>query len=696
MSKESEEAMISLPYQLHPLSPITSSEIISAGELLRAQWPPQTDLHFKTITLQEPAKKELMPYLEAEHDGRKLPSIDRKAFSNYYIRNTLENGDVPNKFHEAIINLTTGTVERNARLGPFMHSPGDGDEIIAIEKAALEDAAVQAEVAKLQLPKGTVLVADPWIFGTDGKTDEDRLYQVFVYMRDPMNPSEVDSCHYALPLAISPIVDPKSMKVVKIELCPTGADTTIKETQPYKIKPPNEYVPEYQKLRTDLKPLRVTQPEGASFKITKGGEVVEWQKWHVRVGFNQREGIVLYDVRYDGRPLFYRLSLSDMNIPYADPRPPFYKKSAFDLGDAGAGVMANNLKLGCDCLGVIHYLDGVLSTDKGTAISMPNVICLHEQDSGIGWKHTNYRTGRAIVARNRELVFQSIITVSNYEYILAFILNQAGELDYEVRATGILSTQPIDDEVVEAGGVNFGTVVHPGVLACHHQHFFSLRVDPMLDGPLNTLTQTEAFAMPPGPNNPLENGYYTTATPITTACALDLNPATNRTFAITNPHVRNPINHLPVAYKIQVPPMQPLLSSPQSYNYARAEFASHSLFVTSYRDDELYAGGRYTNQSRGGTGVRSFASRTDKVDDSDIVVWVNFGINHIPRIEDFPVMPVEILRVAMKPVNFFNRNPALDVPPSSQDFNRSTLLGDMHQQPMVEAKIGEDCCASKL
>ena len=141
--------------------------------------------------------------------------------------------------------------------------------------------------------------------------------------------------------------------------------------------------------------------------------------------------MVLYDVRYDGRPLFYRVSLSDMNIPYADPRYPFHKKSAFDLGDAGAGAMANDLQLGCDCLGLIHYLSAVVADEKGQPVPLPNCVCVHEQDAGVGWKHTNYRTGRAAVVRSRELVLQSIITVSNYEYILAFMFNQAGEMSYE-------------------------------------------------------------------------------------------------------------------------------------------------------------------------------------------------------------------------------------------------------------------------
>jgi primary-amine oxidase len=442
------------------------------------------------------------------------------------------------KFHEAIVDLTSGRVERNVLLGPFVHANGDGDEIIAIEKIALGDEKVQAEIAKLQLPEGTVVISDPWIYGSDGIGDEDRLYQCFLYLRDPNNSSEADSNHYALPLPISPVVSTETMKVIRVDIVPTGADNTIKPVEKYKIQPPNEYIPEAQTLRTDLKPLNVVQPEGASFNVQQQGtsSVLSWQKWNLRVGFNQREGMVLYDVRYADRPLFYRLSLSDMNIPYADPRHPFEKKSAFDvrgctpcsrlwltliqLGDAGAGIMANNLKLGCDCLGSIYYLSAVLSDDKGGIVDMPNVICVHEQDAGIGWKHTwddlenisklrtdcfsNYRTGRAAVVRSRELVLQSIITVSNYEYILAFIFNQAGEVTYEIRATGILSTQPIDEGVE----VPWGTVVHPGVLAVHHQHIFSFRVDPMIDGYDNRLVYDEALPMERSEFNPQGTGYY--------------------------------------------------------------------------------------------------------------------------------------------------------------------------------------------
>lgn len=379
-----------------------------------------------------------------------------------------------------------------------------------------------------------------------------------------------------------------------------------------------------------------------------------------------------------------------MNIPYADPRHPYHKKSAFDLGDAGAGSVANDLKLGCDCLGSIYYLSGLLADDKSQPLEMPNVVCVHEQDAGIGWKHTNYHTGRAAIVRSRELVVQSIITVANYEYILAFVFNQAAEMHYEVRATGLLSTQPIDDGVT----VPFGNKVHPGCLAVHHQHIFSLRVDPHLDGSRdNRLVYSEAHPMPISKDwNPHGCGYIVKETPINESGGYDLAIEHNRTFKIQNMTKTNAVNGNPVGYKIAAPHFQYLLSHPTSFNSKRAEFADHNIYAVSYRDNELFAGGLYTNQSRGGTGVASWAARNDDILDKDFVVYVQFGMNHITRVEDFPIMPSEIIRVAFKPVDFFDKNPAIDVPPSEQRVNRSVGLNGekaaaIHHQGAGEAVV---------
>ena len=130
--------------------------------------------------------------------------------------------------------------------------------------------------------------------------DDRRQYQCFLYVRDPMTPGELDCNHYAMPLDISPVIDVATKKVTRIDRLPTGADTSIGKKRPYKVQPPSEYLPNRQQLRTDLKPLHVVQPEGVSFRITRHGEtgnVIEWQKWRFRVGFNQREGMVIFDVR---------------------------------------------------------------------------------------------------------------------------------------------------------------------------------------------------------------------------------------------------------------------------------------------------------------------------------------------------------------------------------------------------------------
>ncbi|KAG8529350.1 uncharacterized protein KY384_005986 [Bacidia gigantensis] len=583
-----------------------------------------------------------------------------------------------NRLHEAIVHIWSQSVESNVRVGDHHHAPVDSSEIIAVEEAVFKDERVQAELKKLQLPKDTKFVCDPWIYGSDGVDDDKRMMQAFLYTRDPANPHNADSNYYAFPLSILPVLDATTMKLIRIDRIATGKGLEKKLTSKAKVHPPREYTPEHQKLRTDLKPLQVIQPQGTSFKATKFGETghtVEWQKWFFRIGFNQREGMVLYDVRYDKRSLFYRLSLSDMNIPYADPRAPLHRKTAFDLGDVGAGIMANNLKLGCDCLGSIYYINGVISDDKGEPDPRPNAICIHEQDAGVLWKHTNYRTGRAAVVRNRELVVQSIITVANYEYILAFIFNQAGELTYEVRASGIVSTQPIDEGI----SVPWGTILHPGVFASHHQHIISLRIDPAIDGHSNTLIRSEAHAMPIDPFNPYGNGYTVEETTVPTSTGLNLDPDKNRFFKIANPSSLNPITGKPVAYKIAAPPFQKMLAHPTSYHHKRAEFADCNLYVTRYRDGELYPGGTYTNQSRGGHGVRTWANRKDDITGEDgkgedIVVWVQFGLQHIVRTEDWPVMPAETIRVSLKPCNFFTGNPALDVPPSDQRNNGSVLV----------------------
>lgn len=246
------------------------------------------------------------------------------------------------------------------------------------------------------------------------------------------------------------------------------------------------------------------------------------------------------------------------------------------------------------------------------------------------------------------------------------------------RATEILSTCPIDigDEV------SYGTIVAPGVLAPYHQHIFSLRIDPAIKGTENSLQVEESHPMPvgnPEVHNPFGAGYTTSSKIVTEEGGLDLDFATYRTFTfkIINEKKSNPIRGTPVGFKISPGYSQMLLADAESFHAKRSEYASHAIWVTRYVDDELYPAGRYTMQSLGGEGIRSViehrkhnSTSERSVRNKDIVIWHAFGSAHNPRIEDWPVMPSEKMVVGLKLINFFTRNPSLDVAVSTQARNQ--------------------------
>ena len=193
--------------------------------------------------------------------------------------------------------------------------------------------------------------------------------------------------------------------------------------------------------REELKPLEITQPEGTSFVLD--GNELRWQKWSMRVGFNYREGLVLHTVGYeDGgrvRPVAHRMSFAEMVVPYRDPSPEHFRRTAFDIGEWGLGYMTTSLELGCDCLGEISYLDAVLPDSRGEPYEIKNAICIHEEDDAVLWKHVDEVAG-AEVRRSRRLVVSFHVTVANYEYLVYWRFYQDGNIECEVRATGIMVT----------------------------------------------------------------------------------------------------------------------------------------------------------------------------------------------------------------------------------------------------------------
>ncbi|KAK2738960.1 hypothetical protein FQN57_006754 [Myotisia sp. PD_48] len=658
--------------EIHPLDPLSPAEIRQAVDYLKNAHP-EKKVIFRVVTLAEPPKAQLIPFLEAERSSKSATRPPRVAMVQFYLEDSSD-------FREIRVDLSNGKFVEETKL-TGKHSYVDTPLQDLCEEACLKHPEVQKAIQALKLPEGAVVCIEPWTYGTDGMNDmSKRILVCYFYMRLL---SHEDANYYAYPLDIFvEITD--NLEVIGIRTLPSGehdrmspASEGIKPFDRKKIHNSSEYHPDINpERRTSTKPYHVVQPEGPSFRTE--GNLLIWEKWRMRVGFNYREGLTLHDITYDGRSVFYRLALSEMFVPYGDSRAPYPRKAAFDLGSNGAGVNANNLKLGCDCLGTIKYFDWYHHTITGDPLKFPNVVCCHEIDDGILWKHTNYRTDNAIVTRSRLLVLQTIITVGNYEYIFAFQFGQDASINYEVRATGILSTVPID----LGDSVPYGTIVAPGVLAPYHQHLFCLRMDPAIDGHANSLVVEDSVPMPindPKIHNPFGIGYTVSRNTVATETPLDTDVTKGRVFKIVNENVTNPITGTPVGYKLMPQYSQMILAHPDSIHAKRSEFGAHPIWVTKYNDRELYPSGDHTMQSSGGEGISSWIKSRpspQNVRNEDIVIWHTFGTTHNPRAEEWPVMPCEKLLVSLKPINFFTKNPALDAQISTQEKNKSVLVDD--------------------
>jgi primary-amine oxidase len=137
-----------------------------------------------------------------------------------------------------------------------------------------------------------------------------------------------------------------------------------------------------------------------------------------------------------------------------------------------------------------------------------------------------------------------------------------------------------------------------------------------------------------------------------------------RSWVITSANRRNALGK-PTGYRL-IPQNSPLLLAPPDTSVGkRAAFAQHHLWVTRFHPDERYAGGEYPNQHRGGLGLPEWTAADRSLEIEDLVLWHTFGISHIARLEDWPVMPVERCGFRLSPWGFFDRNPTLDVPPTS-------------------------------
>src|SRR5215469_12520718 len=629
---------------VHPLDPLSAAEIEAAAEAVKASQALNDSARFVYVSLYEPAKAEVISFEEGGPAPERLVKV--------VVRERAQRAT-----YEGLIQLPQQEVVSWKRV-PGVQPSVMFEEFLAAEAAVRSDPRWQEAMRKRGVTDFDLCMIDPWSAPNiaPGLSPEDgRFVRPLTFVR-----SAPDDNGYARPVEnLVVLVDLDTMTVVDVEdygvipLPQTPANYSTKAiTDPDNVP----YFPGGP--RQDVKPLDITQHDGPSFQLD--GHHLTWQKWDLRIGFTAREGLVLHRISYDKRSIIHRASLSEMFVPYGDPSPMHYRKLVLDEGEYGIGLLTNSLELGCDCLGEIAYLDGVVNDNDGNAVTMPNAICLHEEDHGIAWKHTDFRTGYVEVRRMRRMVISSIVTVGNYEYAYYWYLYQDGSVEYEVKLSGVISNGALQP----GQKPEHGTIVAPGVYGPHHQHFFNVRLDMAIDGAANRVYEVTPKALPEGPGNPVGNAWRVEELLIEdeTQAKREADPLAGRYWKIVNESVTNALGQ-PVAYKLVPEHTIAPFAHPGSPVAKRAGFISNPLWVTAYGRDELFATGDYPNQSEGGGGLPAYAANGRNLVDTDVVLWFTFGTNHVVRPEDWPVMPVHPIGFRLLPAGFFAGNPALDNPP---------------------------------
>ncbi|WP_020672958.1 primary-amine oxidase [Amycolatopsis nigrescens] len=623
----------------HPLAPLTAAEISRAREILGRSGLLRETTRFSYVGLTEPAKEDVAGH---EADGSPVPRDVRALLLD------IKSGEA----EDVLVRLTDDTV--------LSRTPIDPEAAGQVPVLAEEHETVRAIMAADEGWRAALLrrgIEDPaqvYLAALSAGRFESipdsgrRMVRVLAHWRP--EPSTMVWAHPVDGLVAYVDLIERSVR----EIVDTGAVPIPAESGDYDD-------PEVSGLmRTSLRPIEITQPEGPSFTVA--GDELHWENWRLRLGYDMREGLVLHQLGFrDGeryRPVLYRASVAEMVVPYADPGPIRFWQNYFDTGEYQLGRLANALELGCDCLGVITYLDAVVAGGDGRPVTLPNAICIHEEDDGVLWKHTDPSNHSRQTRRQRRLVISFFVTVGNYDYGFYWYLYLDGTIELKAKATGVVFTARYDERIAP-----YASQVAPELAAPYHQHLFNVRLDMSVDGGTNAVDEVEVERVPMSEQNPHGNAFRRRATRLRSERQAQrmAEPSLGRTWHVVNPEKRNRLGDAP-GYAL-IPQGQPtLLADESSAIHGRATFAARHLWVTRYHPDERYPAGDLVNQGPAGAGLPAYTLADRDLDGTDLVLWHTFGMTHFPRPEDWPVMPVDHCGFVLRPVGFFDRNPTLDVP----------------------------------
>src|SRR3989440_592675 len=623
------------PLSAHPLDALSAAEIGAAISVLRAAGHADAATRFPVITLAEPDKEAVL----AGHPGQ---NFARKAFVVARQQRIVYDG---------VVDLAAGKLERWDAV-PNVQPATSLDELRDAQKITIADPEWRAAMQR----RGYVSIDPAKLFcaplpaGSSGDPSEQGRRLVRVTCFDAAGTKNVWSRPIEGLLAVVDLDEKKVIRVVE-----TGAVSVSHETHAYQGASTTSAAP----LMTALKNAHAALEDG----------VMRWRQWSFHYRLDRRGGLIVSLLRYrDGerdRLMLYRGSLAELFVPYMDPDPNWAFRAWFDVGENDFGFMASPLKPAIDCPAGAAFLDAVLADSRGEARLGKSVICLFERDTGAPlWRHAEGATASTAGQPATELVLRTIESLGNYDYIIDWVLTEAGMVRIEVGATGIVmvkgaATRSMTDSSA-AEDTQSGTLVAPNLVAVNHDHFLSFRLDLDIDGAQNTLVRQRLKP------EPVERGaggrslWRITEEPVTEEGAIaGAGHGQAESWRIVNPNVANALGQHP-GYELRLGHSATSLLALDDPAQRRAGFAAAPLWVTAYDPAELYAAGPYPNQSQGGDGLPAYAARHRPVENTDIVLWATLGFHHVPRPEDWPVMPTQWHSLSLVPDGFFDRNPSIN------------------------------------
>ncbi|MDB5024554.1 MAG: hypothetical protein JWP78_2309 [Mucilaginibacter sp.] len=436
-----------------------------------------------------------------------------------------------------------------------------------------------------------------------------------------------------------------------------------------------------------LKPLIISQPEGHSFDV-KGHEIT-WQNWKLRYGVDNREGLVIYDVRYldngKERSVMYRGSMPEMVVPYGSPDLFQASYNFFDAGEYRLGQgTARSLSPGADAPENAEYMPAILHRENGTPFQIDRAVAIFEEYGGTLWRHGT------VSRRATNLAIKYYTMIENYDYAFTWRFKEDGTIDVDIELTGIVEVKGVhrvnemdapNKDDLSYNGKSFGTLVHKHVEAINHQHFFVFRLDMDIDGAKNnSVMEMNTRLVPPGKQNPYGNAFYVDNTLFKTESEAQrsVNYESARNWHVFNNTEMN-VYGQHMGYML-MPGTQAKTMVPEgSLLRKKAGFLNHQIWVTQYHENEEYPAGKYPASNKVYDGLPEWTAQNRAIDNNDVVLWYVAGITHIVRPEEWPVMSVHHMGFSLMPFGFFSSNPTIGN--SNPDFIKKQFKEVSTKQP---------------